>query len=267
MNMLDVMTDDEFDEEDCGAAAQVIEIILLNCRGMVDHILPHSIELALKKFNSSQDNSNNTNFKIQLLDVIINSLYYNPKLCLSFLNSKVWLQNFFNIWFSIYPEFERLHDIKLSILALSSIYLVPSFELPPSVQSEFKTITSHILKLIYQYTETKKIKEVISSDSFDDNHILKQINITPFSDDKDVDIFQLKNGFEENDEYKLTEDSEFVTVISTLDEMLSFLNAFENFSKREPQLFNDMISSLSEIERTQLEDIRNEGMKRLSLNN
>jgi len=198
MNMLDVMTDDEFDEEDCGAAAQVIEIILLNCRGMVDHILPHSIELALKKYSSTQDNSN-TNFKIQLLDVIINSLYYNPKLCLSFLNSKGWLLNFFNIWFGIYPEFERLHDIKLSILALSSIYLVPSFELPSSIQSEFKSITSHILKLIYQFTETKKIKEVISSDSSEDNHhhILKQINITPFGDDNDVDVFQLTNGFDE----------------------------------------------------------------------
>lgn len=99
-------------------------------------------------------------FKVLLIEVFANALYYNTAMTLSFVESKNWTSSLFGLWFQLLGEhFTRLHDVKLSILALSSLLHVPFGAWPASLKGELKNIVCAVMDLIFKFRKMEVEKE------------------------------------------------------------------------------------------------------------
>lgn len=73
-------------------------------------------------------------YKIHLMEMVINAIYYNPLLSLQTLESNAWTNKFFGMWFSSIDSFTRVHDKKLSISAIVALLTLNADQVPVSVQ-------------------------------------------------------------------------------------------------------------------------------------
>lgn len=85
------------------------------------------------------------------LEVLINSVLYNPSAALHLIEaSKLGTaRNFFDRWFAAINSdgLPRVHDKKLSILALCSLLELPPNAIPEQLRSGWPGIVSGILKI------------------------------------------------------------------------------------------------------------------------
>jgi len=126
------------------------------CKGRVDGIIPEVLRIAVERLDKAELEP----FKVLLLEIFANCLFYNPAMTLAYIESKGWTSKLFSLWFQLLNEhFTRLHDIKLSILAFTSLLKVPFMSWPTSLQGELKNLISAITELIFKYTKEKQIKE------------------------------------------------------------------------------------------------------------
>jgi hypothetical protein len=105
---------------------------MLNLRGHVDQYIPIFINLAMTVLNN--DEVKTKSYRIHLMEMAINAIYYNPLLALQVLESNEWTNKFFSTWFSSMDIFKRVHDKKLSIVAISSLLTLRASDVPASVQ-------------------------------------------------------------------------------------------------------------------------------------
>src|SRR5213083_513245 len=75
----------------CGC--KLAEAILLNLRGHVDQYIPKLVELGMTFLTNSELKVKS--YRIHLMEMIINCIYYNPKLTLHLLEAKGWTNKFF----------------------------------------------------------------------------------------------------------------------------------------------------------------------------
>lgn len=148
------VTDPNRSEYSAGNASQIMEVILVYCRGRVDSIVPHAITTALQRFSTAKTST----LRALCLEVVANAIIYNPTLALTFLEHNNFTNEFFAQWLNaIIPPpkpqkkkkrgakkrvqeaaepspFVRLHDKQVCIMALSSIFQISITTLPPSIQ-------------------------------------------------------------------------------------------------------------------------------------
>lgn len=55
------------------------------------------------------------------LELIVTAVYYNPTITLSILQRTGQVQKFFTLWFKSLPQFTRVHDRKICILAITAM--------------------------------------------------------------------------------------------------------------------------------------------------
>jgi len=187
------------------------------------------------------------------------------------------------VWFELlFPHFKRLHDMRVSILSLSSLYHISFEALPTSIREQLKNITISIMKLIFQYEETKSLlpteEDNIQDD--DDDLFFEDINLTGgddqsmyvFGDDEDINlnikklVQEAKNEYKDNDsedEYRLEDDKEFTSLLEAIDVVEFFVESFIVFSQRDADVCNSLVNSLNNEERQQLEIIREIAKTRL----
>ena len=144
------MVQDIFQDEKVGGmdricGCKLAESIMLNLRGHVDQYLPIFVELAMASLSSPEIKVKS--YKIHLLEMIVNSIYYNPLLALRILESKGWTNKFFSSWFSNIENFSRVHDKKLSILGISSLLTLRAEDVPTSVQQGWPRLLQGVVSL------------------------------------------------------------------------------------------------------------------------
>ena len=127
----------------CGC--KLAESVMLNLRDHVDQYLPTFVELAMTSLSSNELKVKS--YKIHLLEMVINSVYYNPILALRVLESKGWTNKFFSSWFSNIENFTRVHDKKLSILGISSLLTLRAEDVPTSVQQGWPRLLQGVVSL------------------------------------------------------------------------------------------------------------------------
>lgn len=147
----------ESDEQEAGQATELIESVLHNCRGRVDRILPDVLSIAVRRLASEIDSKE---FKVLLIEVIANALYYNPALTLQILEAQGATQAVFGQWLEAIPMFRRPYDIKLVVLGLSAIFELPLASLPPVIQQGAKVILEASVKLLKLADKLKKEAEL-----------------------------------------------------------------------------------------------------------
>lgn len=96
---------------------------------------------------------------------VINCIYYNPLMTLTFLESAQFTTTFFQKWFTSLEHFSRVHDKKLSLVALCSILDLPESSIPQTLRGAWGEIMKALVEILEGYPEAiderKRIKEMI----------------------------------------------------------------------------------------------------------
>ena len=144
------MVQDIFQDANVGGMDRICgcklgEAIMLNLRGHVDQYIASFMELAMEVISNSELKVRS--LRIHLMEMIINAIYYNPALALRVMESNGWTNKFFSSWFSNIESFSRVHDKKLSIVAISSLLTLRAEDVPNSVQQGWPRLLQGVVRL------------------------------------------------------------------------------------------------------------------------
>ena len=144
------MVEDIFHDEKVGGmdricGCKLAETTMLNLRGHLDRHIPTYISLAMGVMSS--DEVKVKSYRIYLMEMIINAIYYNPILALRTLESNGWTNKFFSSWFSNIEGLSRVHDKKLSIVAISALLTLRADQVPSSVQQGWPRLLQGVVRL------------------------------------------------------------------------------------------------------------------------
>ncbi|KAL8902201.1 MAG: hypothetical protein Q9207_004825 [Kuettlingeria erythrocarpa] len=161
------MVQDIFRDEKVGAMDRVCgcrlaESMMLNLRGHIDQYVPKFIELAMTVIASNELKVRS--YRIHLLEVVINAIYYNPVIALRTLEGNGWTNKFFSSWFSNIESFSRVHDKKLSIVAISSLLALRAEDIPTSVQQGWPRLIQGVVRLFQTLPAAIKNREEVTKE-------------------------------------------------------------------------------------------------------
>ncbi|KAK2741568.1 hypothetical protein FQN57_005551 [Myotisia sp. PD_48] len=162
------MVEDIFRDEKSGAVDRIsgcklAEAVMLNLRGHADQHVPVFINLAMLALNN--DDLKAKSYLIHLMEMVINAIYYNPVLALTVLESNQWTNKFFSTWFSSIDMFKRVHDKKLSILAICALLSLPADDIPVSVQPGWPRLLQGVTRLFQTLPAAIKLRDEASKET------------------------------------------------------------------------------------------------------
>ena len=244
-----LMTEDRWSESDRQHGCKIIESILLCCRGKIDQYLGPFLDLVIPNLSKCKQDSS----LVIHLEVVINGIFYNPGLALQHLESKGCVSAFFGTLFEKISLFNRVHDIKLVLLACNEILGLPLSSLPESVKSALPHFASVLISRL-QYlpkamTERQKQIEEIEAESEAEEEIHEEI-------DEEADYeqaIQPSSQFYEDDSDEgewlldtLEEELFFETMLDSIDVVQVLNSSFQDKQTKQHDTFGLMISSLNQ---------------------
>lgn len=141
----DIFNDEKVGGMDRICGCKLAESMMLNLRGHINEYIPEFIKLAMTVISSNELKVKS--YRIHLMEMVINAIYYNPILALHVLESNGWTSKFFDSWFSNIESFSRVHDKKLSIVAISALLTLRAEDVPSSVQQGWPMLLQGIVAL------------------------------------------------------------------------------------------------------------------------
>ena len=154
----DIFQDEKVGGMDRMSGCKLAESLMLNLRGHMDDFVPRFIELAMTALTSNDLKVKS--YRVLLLEMVINAIYYNPLLALNTLEMNGWTNKFFTSWFSNIESFSRVHDKKLSILAISCLLTLGANDVPVSVQQGWPKLLQGVVKLFETLPAAVKSKSL-----------------------------------------------------------------------------------------------------------
>ncbi|KAI0754790.1 ARM repeat-containing protein [Daedaleopsis nitida] len=194
---------DHLGENDAVNGCKLAESMLLNLRGTIDDALQPIIATALPVMDKAETNG----LRLANLNVLVNAVLYNPAATLHILDQAGpgTARKFFDKWFAaikVEARLPRVHDKKLSVMALCALMEMDPANIPQSVQEGWPGIVSGALKLFQEYPKAvqarKELEEAFQADSD--------------SDDSDSDSKFLNMNEEDDDVWD--EDSAYVEMLA-----------------------------------------------------
>lgn len=158
----DIFTDEKVGAMDRICGCKLSETIMLNLRGHVNQYVPKFIEIAMTVIASNELKVKS--YRIHLLEMVINAVYYNPILALRQLEANGWTNKFFSSWFSNIESFTRVHDKKLSIVAISTLLSLPVEDIPTSVQQGWPRLLQGVVRLFQTLPAAIKNREEVTKE-------------------------------------------------------------------------------------------------------
>lgn len=141
----DIFNDEKVGGMDRICGCKLAESMMLNLRGHINEYIPEFIKLAMTVISSNELKVKS--YRIHLMEMVINAIYYNPILALHVLESSGWTNKFFSSWFSNIESFSRVHDKKLSIVAISALLTLRAEDVPSSVHQGWPRLLQGIVSL------------------------------------------------------------------------------------------------------------------------
>ncbi|KAJ3067526.1 hypothetical protein HDU98_009244 [Podochytrium sp. JEL0797] len=225
---------DSIEDEDRSYGCMIAESLMLNLRGHLEPFIPQFIALALNYLKHEQDLQ--SIFKVHLLELIINCMYHSPLQTLQLLESSNATTTFFYIWFKELEQFSRVHDKKISILALTAILQVPIQSIP-SLQNHIGTLLQNLLRLFKEYpealeTRNEYMRQIMRDDDDDEeeeqtqsaSEEVREVDGDASDDEDDYVKFMGQAGDDYGDflDMGLEEDPYFETPLDTVDPYIEF---------------------------------------------
>lgn len=202
-----VADDGGYDSEtDKMSAIDLMESILLYCRGSIDPIINHVLDLAGNQLLRVNEETSKT-LIIRSMEIVLNCLYYSAPMTLTHLKRQGWLNVFLNLLSKNLESFKRVHDIRLLLLSLASIFHVSIESLPEEVTGSLPLLLSTFLTAVQTYPkaleERQKLKEEFEADELEFNpathHKFDETEEAEEADEEVEDNF-VGNDAEDDDE-------------------------------------------------------------------
>ncbi|EDN04505.1 conserved hypothetical protein [Histoplasma mississippiense (nom. inval.)] len=282
------MVEDIFHDEKVGGVDRICgcklsEALMLNLRGQVDQYIPTFISLAMAVLNSNETHAKS--YRIHLMEMVINAIYYNPLLSLQFLESKEWTNKFFSTWFSNMDIFTRVHDKKLCIVAISALLTLRGNDVPASVQPGWPRLLQGISKLFQTLPAALKHREEATSnvdlsyyerDDDDDsnNDWSGEVEWTAQDEDEgpDGDLDDESQSYVEflnqeamkysampgNEDDDLDEKSLLESPLDKIEPYSLFKNVLMNLQQEQPALYENLTKILNSEEQQIIQTVVNE---------
>lgn len=132
----DIFSDPKVGGVDRICGCKLAEAMMLNLRnGTIDNYIPTFVTLPMEVLVSAQAKTIVKSYRLHLVEMVVNALYYNPLLALQVLESNAWTNKFFSIWFGMIDNFRRVHDKKLCLAAICALLPIRADQVPHSVQT------------------------------------------------------------------------------------------------------------------------------------
>ncbi|ETS77667.1 hypothetical protein PFICI_09729 [Pestalotiopsis fici W106-1] len=169
VNALFGMVQDLFDDPKVGGvdricACKLAEAIMLSLRGHIDQCVSGFISMAMAVLNGHEIKVKS--YKIHLMEMIINAIYYNPVLALHVLESNGWTNKFFSLWFGNMDAFSRVHDKKLCIVAIVALLQLNPDQIPQSVQTGWPRLLQGVTILFRTLPSAMKNRDDALKDDY-----------------------------------------------------------------------------------------------------
>ncbi|CZT48324.1 related to importin beta homolog Kap119p [Rhynchosporium secalis] len=282
------MVEDMFADEKVGGvdricACKLAEGIMLSVRGHADQYVQHFIGIAMRTLTNSEVKVKS--YKIHLMEMVINAIYYNPVLAIHILESNGWTNKFFSLWFSHIDSFSRVHDKKLSIAAIVSLLTLNADQVPTSVQQGWPRLLQGIVRLFQTLPAATKNREEalkddypVDGDAYDDDEDDEWAgDDTAWNDDnepeeegegKDESTAYLEFLNEEAQKFQNLEDNEsddelgeeslLETPLDKVEPYQLFRDALLKLQHEQPQLYESLTASLNPSEQTIVQGVVNQ---------
>jgi hypothetical protein len=127
------------------SACKLAESMMLCLKGHIDQCVEGFIVMAMNIL-ATQDVKIKTT-RIHLMEMVINAINYNPLLALQVLENKGWTNRFFSLWFSSMNSLSRVHDKKLSILAITALLNLSHDQVPASISVGWPRLLQAVTEL------------------------------------------------------------------------------------------------------------------------
>eukprot|EP00727_Mastigamoeba_balamuthi_P001433 m51a1_g11287 hypothetical protein (1932) ;mRNA; r:32164-40083 len=202
------LADANSDEIDSCKACQLAEVVMHHCVGAADQFVLKVVQLAANRIKTARM----TVFRVLLVEIFANALYYNPAVALQASEALGATQQLFASWFSLKESFARVYDKKIAVLGLSAMLRLPMGTLPAVVRSALPQIVKQILKHLREIQRQEKVEEKErklmeeqegdddddDEDDFDEEIDDEEVEL---GDDEDAAIDQAVDIEEEDDEW------------------------------------------------------------------
>ena len=150
------MTSDQLVSSDQIAACQIAEVVLLLLKGYVDEAVP-GIILALLPLLQKSENPPSFQLRKWAVIVILETLYYNASLALQVLEAHNATAGFFTAAMQMLPKLRKVHECKVSIVALLSLLSLEPAAVPTTLQAGY----AHLLGAVV--TQLHKLPRLVAS--------------------------------------------------------------------------------------------------------
>ncbi|KAK4143566.1 armadillo-type protein [Dichotomopilus funicola] len=160
----DLFADGKVNGVDRICACKLAEAMMLSLRGHINNAVHGFINMAMGVLVSQEIGLKS--YKVHLMEMVINGIYYDPILALQILESQGWTNKFFSLWFGSMTSFTRVHDKQLCILAIIALLNVKSDQIPPSIMVGWPRLLQGIKILFDTLPEAMANREEALKDDF-----------------------------------------------------------------------------------------------------
>ncbi|GMI64407.1 enhanced miRNA activity 1, SUPER SENSITIVE TO ABA AND DROUGHT2, UNARMED 9 [Hibiscus trionum] len=264
-----IMADKNLEDNDIEPAPKLIEVVLQNCRGQVDHWVEPYLRITLDRLQRTE----NSRLKCLLVQVIANAVYYNAALTLSILNKFAVTTEVFNLWFQLLQQvrksgvranFKREHDKKVCCLGLTSLLALPGEQIAGEALGRvFKAALDLLVAYKDQVAEAAKEEEAEDDDDMDgfrtdDDEDGSDKEMGDDAEDGDeADSLRLQKlaaqakAFRDNDEEEdddsdddFSDDEEMQSPIDEVDPFIFFVDIVKALQASDPMKFQNLMQTL-----------------------
>ncbi|KAF2933398.1 importin beta-like SAD2 isoform X1 [Oryza sativa Japonica Group] len=264
-----IMTDQNMEDSDIIPAPKLIEVVFQNCKGQVDHWIEPYLRLTIDWLRRAVK----PYLKSLLVQVIANTLYYNPSLTLGTLHKLGVATEIFNLWFGMLQQvkksgiranFKREHDKKVCCLGLTSLISLPANHIPPeALERIFKATLELLVSYKDQVAESKWENEAAAEDldGFDGDEEDEDIESDKEMgyDDEDGDEVSSVNlqklrearGFQphyddddDDSDDDFSDDEELQSPIDEVDPFIFFVDTIQGMQASDPARFQSLMQTL-----------------------
>ena len=147
---------------------RIMHMIFMVHRGQVDSYLSVMLQTMLARLQVEKVSQSMRIIALQSLAV---AFYYNAAATLSWMESTGSTPFLMQEWFAIIQKQERLIDLQVTSLGLSSLLRVAPSQLPPSVTTGLALVVRTALKVARQYVEEKEKEEGYENEEGDEDEV------------------------------------------------------------------------------------------------
>ncbi|KAJ5171439.1 Armadillo-like helical [Penicillium coprophilum] len=280
----DIFSDDKVGGVDRICGCKLAETLMLNLRGHIDQYIPMFIEMAMRVIDAGE--AHTKSYRIHLMEMVINAIYYNSALSLQVMEAKGWTNKFFSTWFANIDNFRRVHDKKLSIAAISSLLTLKATDVPVSVQQGWPRLLQGVTRLFQTLPAALKQREDATRESdftlddeddeddedndwdgdveWDENEVEAALEEDDVADESAAYLDFLNQeaqkfgSYTDDDDDDMDEESLLETPLDKVEPYGMFKHVLLNLQQEQPQLYESLTKVLGPEEQLVIQGVFHE---------